>query len=88
MAEMTMTIYAATVKYIQEHQYPPTLHELGEITGLKSTSNVRYHLGKLKGMGLVKLIPNISRGIVVVDGVVDSPVPEVADGGIVVEGEK
>lgn len=39
-------MYAIT-KYIKEHQYAPTVREIGEMVGLKSTSTVQSHLNKL-----------------------------------------
>jgi len=64
MSEMTYQVYEAIKGFIGEKQIPPTLHELCEITGLKSTSNVRYHLLKLEDMGLIRRVPRVSRGIV------------------------
>jgi repressor LexA len=64
---MTMTVYDEAKKYIDENKLPPTLHDLCERTGLKSTSNVRYHLLKLEQMGMLRRIPRTARGIVLVD---------------------
>ena len=64
MDEMTDQVYDAIKVYIGEQQMPPTLQELCEVTGLKSTSNVRYHLLKLEDRGMIKRFPRVSRGIV------------------------
>ena len=64
MDEMTAQVYDAIKGYIGEKQMPPTLQELCELTGLKSTSNVRYHLLKLEDRGMIRRIPRVSRGIV------------------------
>ena len=35
------------VSYIEEHQYPPTVREIGNMVGLQSTSSVQSHIRKL-----------------------------------------
>lgn len=40
-------VYNAVVTYIKEHQYPPSVRELCEITGLRSTSTIHSHLTRL-----------------------------------------
>jgi len=37
--------------YIQEHSYPPTVREIGDGVGLKSTSSVQAHIKKLIELG-------------------------------------
>lgn len=37
-------IYEKVVEYIQKHGYSPTVREIGEMVGLKSTSSVYNHL--------------------------------------------
>lgn len=64
MSEMTYQVYEAIKGFIGEKQIPPSLQELCELTGLKSTSNVRYHLVRLEDMGLIRRVPRVSRGIV------------------------
>ena len=66
MGEMTYTVFGAIKDYIEEHQIPPSLQELCGLTGLQSTSNIRYHLVKLEDMGMIKRVPRVARGIVVV----------------------
>ena len=39
---------------IKEHQYPPTIREIGDMIGLKSTSSVHYHLQKLIDEGRIE----------------------------------
>lgn len=36
------------VSYIQEHKYPPTVREIGEGVGLKSTSSVQSHIVRIR----------------------------------------
>lgn len=64
MDDMTYQVYDAIKGFIGEKQIPPTLQELCEVTGLASTSNVRYHLLKLEDMGMIRRVPRVSRGIV------------------------
>jgi len=44
-------LYDAIIQYIEEHGYPPTIRELGDITGFKSTSSVQLYLNKLMECG-------------------------------------
>lgn len=37
----------AIIGYIEHHGYSPSVREIGEMTGLKSTSSVQSHLKKL-----------------------------------------
>lgn len=47
-------IMAAIIDYIQQHQYPPTTREIGDMVGLKSTSSVHRHLEKLRTEGKIE----------------------------------
>ena len=47
-------IYDAIVKYIGEHGYPPTVREIGDMVGLKSTSSVQSHLKRMIEMGTLE----------------------------------
>ena len=48
-------------EYIEKHGYSPTVREIGEMTGLKSTSSVQHHLkvlfkeGRLETDAVVKV---------------------------------
>jgi len=64
--DMTHTVFEAIKAYIEENKIPPSLQELCGLTGLQSTSNIRYHLVKLEDMGMIKRVPRVARGIVVV----------------------
>jgi repressor LexA len=37
----------AVEEYILQHRYAPTVREIGEMTGLRSTSTIHHHLKKL-----------------------------------------
>lgn len=49
---MREKILKVIISYIEEHQYPPTIREIGQMVGLSSTSSVHSHLNLmvLKGM--------------------------------------
>lgn len=40
-------ILRGIIKYIEQHGYPPTVREIGEMVGLKSTSVVQAHINRL-----------------------------------------
>lgn len=42
------------ISYISEHGYPPTVREIGEGVGLKSTSSVRSHLLRMLNEGILE----------------------------------
>jgi repressor LexA len=50
-------------KYQSENQYPPSIREIGENTGISSTSVVNYYLDQLEKMGLIERDRKISRGV-------------------------
>ena len=56
-------ILEAVQKSTSDHGLPPTLRELCDKTGLKSTWTVRYHLKKLENAGYLSLKESLSRGI-------------------------
>lgn len=47
-------VLKAVIEYIGEHQYPPSVRELCDITGLKSTSTIHRHINKLLEDGLLE----------------------------------
>ena len=42
------------IDYIQQHGYPPTVREIGEGVGLKSTSSVKAHLDRMFDNGMLE----------------------------------
>ena len=50
-------------KTIKDKGYSPTVREICEAVGLKSTSTVQYHLNKLIDLGFLNKSDNISRSI-------------------------
>jgi len=55
-------------RYLHEHGYPPTIREIGQATGISSTSVVKYNLEKLQNLGYLTRTGEISRGLRLTDG--------------------
>ncbi|MBL8163097.1 MAG: repressor LexA [Anaerolineae bacterium] len=49
--------------YISENGYPPTIRQIGENTGINSTSVVNYNLNKLVAAGYLTRSQHVSRGL-------------------------
>ncbi|MGZ9163594.1 MAG: transcriptional repressor LexA [Anaerolineales bacterium] len=49
--------------YQRENKYPPSIREIGEKTGISSTSVVNYYLDQLEKKGLIERDRKISRGV-------------------------
>lgn len=54
MKEMHEKILAAIKEHYLEKGYGPTVREIGEMVGLKSTSSVQTHLEKMEHLGLIE----------------------------------
>ncbi len=52
---------------IQSHGYPPSVREIGEAVGLKSSSTVHSYLCKLEAKGLLRRDPTKPRAMEVLD---------------------
>ncbi len=50
-------------EYQAENKYPPSIREIGEKTGISSTSVVNYYLDQLEREGLIERDRGISRGV-------------------------
>lgn len=50
-------------EYQRENKYPPSIREIGEKTGITSTSVVNYYLDQLEKMGKIERDRKISRGV-------------------------
>jgi repressor LexA len=49
--------------YLAEHDYPPTIREIGKAVGISSTSVVKYNLERLQDKGKIKRSGEVSRGL-------------------------
>ena len=47
-------ILGAIVSYIEEHGYPPTVREISDMVGLKSTSSTQSHLKRMAIEGMIE----------------------------------
>lgn len=54
--------------YLDSHGFPPTIREIGEATGIASTSVVNYNLNKLMTAGYLERSSRMSRGIRLMKG--------------------
>ena len=51
------------IAYQTEFNYPPTIREIGENTGISSTSVVNYYLSQLERMGYIEREKRTNRGL-------------------------
>lgn len=61
--EIRTGVYDFLVSFITENGYAPSVKEISNGTGIKSTSTVHYHLEMLDKVGKIKVKPHTSRGI-------------------------
>ncbi len=54
--------------YLEEHNYPPTIREIGKAVGIPSTSVVKYNLERLQEKGYIERSEEVSRGLRLTDG--------------------
>lgn len=59
-------IYDFIVKFIAENGYTPSVREICEAVGMKSTSTVHHHLSVLEDMGKIEMKLKQPRAIKVV----------------------
>jgi repressor LexA len=50
-------------KYVADNGFPPTIRQIGEATGINSTSVVNYNLNKLVSAGYLTRSSHVSRGL-------------------------
>ena len=54
-------------QFIEEHDYPPTIREIGAAVGISSTSVVNYNLNQLEQKGYIVRNREVSRGLRLVE---------------------
>ena len=59
-------VYEFLVRYVDVHKQPPTIAEIGRHFKMSSSASVHNIISALEREGLIKKIPNVSRGIEVV----------------------
>lgn len=62
-------------KYLEEHNYPPTIREIGKAVGIPSTSVVKYNLERLQEKGHIERSVEVSRGLRLKNGPSLAPGP-------------
>ena len=67
VSERQQAILEFIREFINEHQFPPTIRQIGERVGISSTSVVKYNLEALERKGYIERDPEISRGIRLVE---------------------
>jgi repressor LexA len=55
-------------EYLEAHNYPPTIREIGQAVGISSTSVVKYNLERLVEKGMIERSGEVSRGLRLKDG--------------------
>lgn len=63
LSERQRNILRFMQRYMEKHGYPPTIREIGEATGINSTSVVNYNLNKLVTEGYLERSDRVSRGL-------------------------
>ncbi len=63
LTERQESILASIQESLGSNGYPPTIRELGEKIGVKSTSLITYYLEQLEALGYITRDRSISRGI-------------------------
>lgn len=67
LSEKQRNILRYMKSYFESHSYPPTIREIGQATGIASTSVVNYNLNKLETAGYIQRTSRSSRGLRLVD---------------------
>jgi len=63
------------IEVTKERGYPPTVREIGDAVGLKSSSTVHFHLNVLQRMGLIERDGSLTRAIRARDADTEVPTP-------------
>lgn len=67
LSKSVQRIYDYICTYFDEHNYPPTVREIGQAVNLRSPSTVHMHLKTLENLGYIKRDPNKPRALVICD---------------------
>lgn len=68
LSERQAQILAFIRTYLEEHDYPPTIREIGKAVGISSTSVVKYNLERLQEKGHIERSEDVSRGLRLKEG--------------------
>ncbi len=67
LSDLERKILDYMVHYLRTHTYQPSIREIGEEFGIKSTKTVSEHLGSLAEKGYLERNPSRSRGVRILD---------------------
>ncbi len=67
VTERQQSILSAIMEYTEKNKYAPSIRELCEMVGLRSSSTMHRHLENLKLLGLITWEPSFPRTIKVVE---------------------
>jgi repressor LexA len=73
-------------RYFEAHQEAPTIAEIGREFGMSSSASVHHVVSTLEREGMIKRIPNVSRGIELVDATSNEQRYEIPLLGVVAAG--
>jgi repressor LexA len=80
-------VFDYLLHYVDAHQEPPTIAEIGKQFGMSSSASVHQVLSILEREGLIRRIPNVSRGIEIVERATAEEKYEIPLLGIVAAGK-
>lgn len=66
LTERESEVLNAIIEYIKQNGYGPSVREIGEVVGLKSTSTVHVHLKHLQEKGFIERKENFPRALRVI----------------------
>lgn len=65
LTERQEEIFNKLKQYIKEHGYSPSVRELGQLMGLKSSETISTHLKKIKAKGYIDYNPKKHRSLII-----------------------
>lgn len=68
MTNRQQDIYDFIRNHIAEKKYSPTIREIGEALGIKSSSTVHEHLSKMRKNGHINFVDSSPRTLSIVEG--------------------
>jgi len=83
LSDRQKRIVAFIREYLEAHNYPPTIREIGQAVGISSTSVVKYNLERLEEKGVIERSEEVSRGLRLKDGTSLAPLRRELQPGLV-----
>src|SRR5688572_13725289 len=74
-------------RYIEVHDQPPTIAEIGKQFSMSSPASVHHILSVLEHQGMIRRIPNVSRGIEILKEAASDNDDEIPLLGVVAAGQ-